>query len=150
MKSHFLNRSRVSLGGDSKACSSQRAQARPRNLDIQSILSYQLPLPGIASIIHRISGVIVFLMIPVIAWLLDSSLSSPESFLELQRCLDHFLVKLFLWGFLGALAYHLVAGIKHLVMDFGHAETLAGAMIASRVTFACAAVLFVVLGVWIW
>ncbi len=123
---------------------------RPRNIDVRSLVSYQLPLPGIASIIHRITGGITFLMIPFLVWLLSSSLASPESFARIQDCLDSFFMKLILWGVLSSLAYHLVAGVKHLVMDFGHAETLEGADLAAKVTFAVSGFLFLMLGVWIW
>ena len=58
--------------------------------------------------------------------------------------------KLVIWGVLAALIYHCVAGVKHLLMDLGIGESLQGGITAARITFAVAAVLIVLAGVWVW
>lgn len=120
---------------------------RPVNLDLTK---FHFPLPAITSILHRISGVIIFIAIAFLLWGLDASLASKESFASLQSVMDSFLAKLILWGILAALFYHFVAGIKHLIMDAGIGETLKGGQIAAKVVIAVSVVLILLAGVWIW
>lgn len=88
---------------------------RPVNLDLQTI---RFPITAIASILHRVSGVITFVAVGILLWLLGTSLSSPEGFLTAASIMDSFFVKFIMWGILTALAYHVVVGIRHLMMDF--------------------------------
>ncbi|MGH8743317.1 MAG: succinate dehydrogenase, cytochrome b556 subunit, partial [Burkholderiales bacterium] len=87
---------------------------RPKYLDL---LKIRLPLPGWVSILHRISGVALFLFIPFLLWLLQSSLVSPESFDDFRSSLAHPLVKLILIGLLWAFLHHFFAGIRYLALD---------------------------------
>ena len=120
---------------------------RPVNLDLTTI---SFPAPAIASILHRISGVVIFLALPVLLWLLHRSLASEAEFEATRQLLDAPLMKLILWGTLAALIYHLVAGIRHLLMDMGIGETLEGGRRGAFIVFAAAALLIVLAGVWIW
>ena len=92
---------------------------RPVNLDLQTI---RFPITAIASILHRVSGVITFVAVGILLWLLGTSLSSPEGFLTAASIMDSFFVKFIMWGILTALAYHVVVGIRHLMMDFGYLD----------------------------
>ena len=94
---------------------------RPVNLDLKTI---KMPLPAIVSILHRGSGVVIFVCIPLLLWMLDASLESAVSFDALKGYMDGFLATMILWGVVGALLYHMVAGIRHLTMDLGIGETL--------------------------
>lgn len=120
---------------------------RPVNLDLRTI---KLPVTAYTSILHRISGVILFLGLVVLLYGLDMSLTSEESFEELKACLTSPLAKLVIWGLLSALLYHLVAGIRHLFMDAGVGETLEGGKTGSKIVIAVAVVLIVLAGVWVW
>lgn len=120
---------------------------RPVNLDLRTI---KLPVTAYTSILHRISGVILFLGLIVLLYGLDMSLASEESFEELKACLASPLAKLVIWGLLSALLYHLVAGIRHLFMDAGVGETLEGGKAGSKIVLAVAVVLIVLAGVWVW
>ena len=120
---------------------------RPVNLDISS---YRLPLPAYASFFHRVSGILLFLGIAVLLWLLDRSLASNEGFESLRAASRGPLVKLLLWAVLSALAYHSVAGVRHLLMDVGLGESKQGGRTGSLLTFFISAVLIILLGVWIW
>ncbi len=122
----------------------------PTNIDVLSILSYYLPLPGIISILHRISGVIVFLLLPLLLWLLQASLASPESFSSLQACIQHPFTKLLLWALLSGLFFHLTAGVRHLLMDAGIGETISSAQVAAKITLVISILLIVGAGVWLW
>ena len=120
---------------------------RPVNLDLFTI---KQPLPAIASILHRISGLIVFVGIALLMYVLDKTLASEQGFTAVQSFLDGAFVKLMLWGVLSALAYHLVAGCKHLLLDMGIGETLEGARTGAKVVLGVSAVLIILLGVRIW
>jgi len=120
---------------------------RPVNLDLRTI---KLPITAYTSILHRVSGVILFLGIAILLLALDTSLSSEEGFGRVQDYLASPLAKLVIWGLLSALLYHLVAGIRHLIMDTGHGETLQGGKLGSKIVLAVSAVLIVLAGVWIW
>ncbi len=120
---------------------------RPVNLDLGTI---QLPLAAWTSITHRISGVIVFFGTGILLWVLSASLASEASFNNLGGMAASFPGKFVLWGILTALAYHLVAGCKHLVMDAGIGETKEAAPKAAKLVFIVSVVLAVVLGVWVW
>ena len=120
---------------------------RPVNLDLTK---FHFPLPAITSILHRISGVIVFVAIAFLLWGLDLSLESERSFNQLISILDSFLAKLILWGILAALAYHFVAGIKHLVMDAGYGEHLEGARLSAKIVIVASVILILLAGVWVW
>ncbi|TWH77350.1 succinate dehydrogenase subunit C [Azomonas agilis] len=126
-----------------KAVKSQR----PVNLDLRTI---KLPITAYTSILHRISGVILFVGIAVLLLALDTSLSSEEGFEQVKSYLSNPLVKLIVWGLLSALLYHLVAGVRHLIMDTGHGETLQGGILGSKIVFIVSAVLILLTGVWVW
>ena len=120
---------------------------RPVNLDLTTI---KFPIPALASISHRIAGVALFVAVPILLWMLDRSLASPESFAEMKQLLDSWFAKVVLFGILAAIAYHFVAGIKHLIMDWGIGETLEGGRRFATASFIVAAVLIVLAGVWVW
>jgi len=120
---------------------------RPVNLDLTTI---QLPITAYTSIVHRISGVLLFLGVAVMLYVLDLSLSSAEGFAQAKAFLGGSLAKLVVWGLLSALLYHMVAGVRHLVMDAGVGETLEGGKQGSKIVIAVSAVLIVLAGVWVW
>lgn len=120
---------------------------RPVNLDLRTI---KQPLPAIVSITHRISGILLFLGLPILLWMLDRSLASPEGFAELKDTLTSPLAKLIVWGLLAALLYHLVAGARHLLMDADIGESLEGGRRGAKLVFVTSAVLIILAGVWVW
>ncbi len=120
---------------------------RPVNLDISTI---KLPITAIVSILHRASGVILFAVVAILLWMLDVSLSSEAGFAELQEILTSPVFQFVLWASLAALAYHLVAGVRHLIMDVGIGESLEGGLVGAKLVMFFAVVLIVLAGVWIW
>ena len=92
---------------------------RPVNLDIGSI---KLPITSYVSILHRASGVVLFFAVALLLWMFDASLESEQSFQSLKECLSSPIAQLVIWAALAALAYHFVAGIRHLIMDLGFGE----------------------------
>jgi len=120
---------------------------RPKNLNL---LTIRFPIPAIASILHRISGFILFLLIPLILWGLHMSLASQESFDHLHEIFTTPAVKFVVWCAISAFLYHLVAGIRHLLMDIGVAEGLKSGKFSAILTIAISAILIILTGVWIW
>ena len=120
---------------------------RPVNLDLRTI---KLPITAYTSILHRISGVILFVGLAVLLYALDKSLASEEGFEQVKACMTSPLAKLVIWGLLSALLYHLVAGVRHLIMDMGIGETLEGGKLGSQIVIVISVVMIVLAGVWIW
>jgi succinate dehydrogenase / fumarate reductase cytochrome b subunit len=120
---------------------------RPVNLDIATI---KLPITAYVSILHRVSGVILFAGVAILLCMLDASLESPESFAALKEGLQNPIYQFFIWGTLAALAYHMVAGIRHLIMDMGIGESLEGGQTGAKIALVIAIALIIALGVWVW
>ena len=120
---------------------------RPVNLDIGTI---QLPVTAYVSILHRVSGVILFGAVGLFLWILDSSLSSEESFNSIKEFMNTLIVQIIIWLSLAALIYHLVAGLRHLVMDYGYGETLSGGILGAKLVLTFSAILMLMAGFWLW
>lgn len=120
---------------------------RPVNLDLTK---FHFPITAIASITHRIAGVILFFALVFLLYGLNQSLESKESFENLIALMQSPIAKFVVWGILSALAYHFVAGIKHYCMDLGLAETAEGALIAAITTLICSATLIALAAFWVY
>lgn len=120
---------------------------RPVNLDLTQ---FRFPLPALTSIVHRVTGVALFVAVAILMYLFDLSLASEEGFNTAKECLSGAFVKFIIWGTVAALLYHLVAGIKHLLMDAGIGETLEGGILGAKIVIAISVVLILLAGVWIW
>jgi succinate dehydrogenase / fumarate reductase cytochrome b subunit len=120
---------------------------RPVNLDLSSL---KFPPMAIASILHRVSGVALFLLLPFILFLLGRSLHSAESFAQVQSQLREIPWQLILWAFGAALIYHLLAGIRHIIMDMGFGESLSTARATAVFVIVLAVIAAIFLGIWIW
>jgi len=87
------------------------------NIHILQIIRYRLPAAGVVSILHRVSGAMMFLLLPFILYLFDLSITSEISFDSLKGFTSHWFVKLLIlavsWGYL----HHFCGGIRHLIMD---------------------------------
>jgi succinate dehydrogenase / fumarate reductase cytochrome b subunit len=94
---------------------SQQKKQRPKFLDLAAI---RLPLSGYASILHRVSGAGLFLMLPLLIWLLDLSLSStPERLALFERITESVVIKLILLGLIWAFLHHFCMGLRILLID---------------------------------
>ena len=120
---------------------------RPVNLDIATI---RLPITAYASITHRISGVVLAPAAFLLLWTLDMSLTSPRGFAAVSAFLANPLVKFVAWGIAVALIYHSLAGVKHLIMDFGLGESMAGGILGARIVIALTAVGALLSGAALW
>jgi len=120
---------------------------RPVNLDLQTV---SFPLTAIASILHRVSGVIMFVATGILMWFLAESLSGPSGFANVQELMGSYLAKFVFWGILTALAYHLVVGVRHIIMDMGYGEEFDSATTSARLSMIASLILSVLAGVWVW
>lgn len=121
-------------------------QKRPINLNLFTI---SFPIPAIISILHRITGVVLFLIIPFVLWLWEYSLS-PEGFNHLKLYFSYPSVKLFTLLLMIPIFFHFVAGIRHLLMDIHIGETLEEGRYSARWTFIFTIFLLILVGVWLW
>jgi len=120
-------------------------QSRPIFLDL---LSIRQPLPALISIAHRISGLLLFLSIPFFLKTWQASLANPESFRALLQ--DGLVLKFVLFFLCLAYAYHLIAGLRFLLLDLHWGVSLKSARFSSWVVL-CSSLLFAVfLGVCLW
>lgn len=113
------------------------------------MLEFSWPITAVVSIMHRVAGVGIFAGIFFLLYALDKSLVSEEGFREVLALLELPLVKLIAWLIVSAVIYHFVAGIKHLLLDLGIAETLEGSILAARTTLLLSAILILLAGIWI-
>lgn len=91
-----------------------------RNISVPQILSYRLPLAGKTSILHRVSGALLFLSLPIIVLpLLAMSLESEQSFNSISRVVGHPLCKVVLLALIWGYLHHFCAGIRYLTLDMG-------------------------------
>ena len=120
---------------------------RPKYLDLARI---RLPVPALVSILHRVSGAALFLLLPFLLYLLHASLGSPESYVRLRAIIEQPLVKLVLIGLLWAYLHHLCAGIRFLALDLHWGIELQSARRNAWAVLAVSLVLTVILGVWLW
>ena len=125
-----------------------------RNIHVSQIVSYRLPPAGIVSILHRISGALMFVLLPFMVWLFDTSLSSEVSLRALQRRVRHAasascracFVKLVVLALIWAYLHHFIAGVRHLWMDMTHSVTKQQGHSSAVVTLVSSVVLTVLLG----
>jgi len=120
---------------------------RPVNLDLTTIKMH--PAAN-ASILHRISGVIMVFAIGILLLTLSTSLSSAEGFAQIQEYLDGLFFKFIIFGCLSALTYHVLAGVRHLCMDLGHFEELDSGNLTAKLVMVLWLAISVAVGVWLW
>lgn len=123
---------------------------RPIHLNIMTI---QFPITAIISILHRISGILLFIAIGPILWLLQSSLSSHDKFCKIINFFIKNIIffKFLLWNIITILSYHIIAGIRQMLMDFGYLDQtwLIGKR-SAKIVFGLVILLFIFSGILIW
>lgn len=116
-----------------------------------NLVQIRLPLPGFVSILHRLSGAVMFLFLPLLLGLLQMSLGSQSSYANFLAVVAHPLVKLILFGLLWSFLHHLCAGIRYLLMDVNHgAASLERGRQSGVIVLVVSWVLTVVIGVRLW
>lgn len=115
---------------------------RPINLNLATI---KFPVTAISSILHRISGFILFLLIPLFLWGFALSMTQ-EGFTQLR---SSWVIGFFEWIIVSGLIYHLIAGVRHLFMDAGYFEEKISAQISAWAAIIMSIILIIVAGGWL-
>jgi succinate dehydrogenase / fumarate reductase cytochrome b subunit len=132
-----------------------QSQERPvyRNIHVTQIVGYRLPPAGIVSILHRVSGALMFLLLPFVVWLFDVSLTSEISYERFTSAfvagvgfLPGWFMKLVALALIWAYLLHFIAGVRHLWMDMTHSVSMEQGHYSALVTLGTSGVLTVALG----
>ncbi len=129
------------------------ARTRPGTMRLLDAMKYHLPLAGWVSILHRVSGALMFALLPLIVWFFDTSLSSEGSYDHFTAAFSSgigfvpgFFIKLVVLALIWAYLHHFTAGIRHLWMDMTHSVSLIQGRSSAIVTLALSILLTLVLG----
>ncbi len=129
-------------------------KARPgENMRLIEALQYRLPIAGLLSILHRVSGMLMFFLLPFIVWMFDTSVTSEVSFDGFASAfvagvgfVPGFVVKLVTLALIWAYLHHAIAGVRHIWMDATHSVSKEQGRSSAIVTFVLSIGLTVVLG----
>ena len=128
----------------------ERPVVRPRPVYL-NLIAIRQPLPAIVSILHRITGALLFVVgIPVLLWFVQRSLASPDAFDAAMRPLTSPFGKLVLLGLVWGYVYHLLAGLRHLALDLHAGIRLAPARSSAAVLLVVSVLLLIVIAVRLW
>ena len=120
---------------------------RPKNLNL---LTIRLPVPALVSIMYRVSGAFLLMLLPFLLWVLHLSLSSAESYQTAQSVLSHPIIKLICLAVTWAYLHHACAGIRHLALDAHYGLRLNYARATSRAVLIISGLLTLRMGIWLW
>ena len=131
----------------------EMTRTRPGTMRLVDAVKYRLPLAGVVSILHRASGALMFLLLPFIVWLFDTSLSSEVSYERFTAAFvvgigvaPAWLIKLVVLALIWAYLHHFIAGVRHLWMDMTHSVTKEAGRSSAVVTLVSSLVLTLALG----
>ncbi|MBA4344326.1 MAG: succinate dehydrogenase, cytochrome b556 subunit [Methylibium sp.] len=131
------------------------AKKRPvyRNIHVSQIVSYRLPPAGIVSILHRISGMLLFVLLPFVIWMFDTSVTSEISYGAFTNAfvagigfVPGWFIKLVSLGLIWGYLHHFIAGVRHLWMDATHSVSKAQGHSSAIITLASSVALTLALG----
>jgi succinate dehydrogenase / fumarate reductase, cytochrome b subunit len=109
------------------------------------------PYSALASIAHRLSGLLMAVFVPLLVWLLGCSLHSEGSFQLLQTALQHnFYIKFVAWSFLVALTYHIYSGIRHLLLDLDFFKSKSLGQKSAQTLFALVIITIFIFSLYFW
>ena len=131
----------------------EMTKQRPGTMRLVDAVGYRLPLAGVVSILHRASGLLMFLLLPFIVWLLDVSLTSEityerysSAFVAGIGVVPAFLVKLVVLALIWAFLHHFIAGVRHLWMDMTHSVSKEQGRSSAVITLVASVALTLLLG----
>ena len=120
-----------------------------KNINLSSITLYKFPITAITSILHRITGIFLVLFLPFILWFFYLSMDCEENFYYIKIMLTDSYYVIFSWFVLSVLSYHILAGVRHLIMDFGFGDSMTFAKISSIFTLIISTIIAVMWGIWL-
>lgn len=122
---------------------------RPVNLPLPSLFA-AMPVTAVASILHRLAGMVLFVGALFLCYLFDLALDDQAGFEQAKEIVAAGAGKVAIWTILAALAYHLLAGVKHLLLDFHIGDTARGGRIGAWASILLALAAAVAAGAWLW
>jgi succinate dehydrogenase / fumarate reductase cytochrome b subunit len=120
---------------------------RPKNLNL---LTIRLPINALVSILHRVTGCVLFLILPLLLIGLQWSLSSEQGFTTVKEILNSPFIKLVFFGFAWAFFHHFFAGLRHLAMDVHWATTLMKARFTSKAVLVLGVLATIAVAIKLW
>jgi len=123
------------------------ASRRPVYLNL---LKIKLPLPGLVSIMHRVSGLFLFLLLPALLYALQQTLVSEQGFAEVKTWLQWPLAKLAVLAVVWAYLHHFCMGLRYLALDFDIGVDLPQARFSAKLVLVASIAATVLIGVWLW
>jgi succinate dehydrogenase / fumarate reductase cytochrome b subunit len=120
---------------------------RPKNLNL---LTIRLPINALVSILHRVTGCVLFLILPLLLLTLQWSLSSEQSFATVKNILNSPFIKLVFFGFAWAFFHHFFAGLRHLAMDVHWMTTLMKARLTSKIVLVLGILTTILVAIKLW
>ena len=120
---------------------------RPKHLALHLI---KLPLPGFVSILHRVSGLALFLALPLLLLMLQYSMNSIATYTQLMDVLAYPFIKLMVLGLLWAFLHHFCAGLRYLAIDLHYVSSLKQARDSSKIVLIVSLLLTILIGVELW
>tara|TARA_B100001029_G_scaffold135613_1_gene114484 strand:+ start:293 stop:670 length:378 start_codon:yes stop_codon:yes gene_type:complete len=121
-----------------------------RPVNINPLTDYGWPFTAIVSITNRVLGMVLFAGVAFGLYLLDMALASEESFAQVTALMQLTLIKLAVLFFIFSLTYHLVAGVKHLLLDFHIGDTFEAAQIGSAIVVISSVIITGIIGINLW
>lgn len=115
-----------------------------------NLFKIRLPLPGVVSIMHRASGALLFLLLPLLLYVMQLSLSSEQGFATVQEWFRLPLVKLFLIGIIWGYLHHFCMGLRYLALDFDIGVDLPQARFSSKLVLGASIGATILIGAWLW
>jgi len=125
----------------------KQIKKRPKNLNLFTI---RLPVNAVVSIMHRASGMALFLILPLVLWSMQASLVSEDGYARIYSMYHHWLFKLLLIAFSWAFSHHFFAGLRHLAMDVHWMTSLQKARLSSRLVIGASVLCTAIFSVWVW
>jgi succinate dehydrogenase / fumarate reductase cytochrome b subunit len=120
------------------------------NIDLMSIKSYNFPITAISSILHRISGVVLIIAIPLAVVGMNYSLAGPSGYEGTVTFLVKGWFSVFFWLFLSSVTYHIYAGVRHMIMDMGFGESMKVAKLTSLLVIILGVFSAILWGCYLW
>jgi len=115
-----------------------------------NLMKIRFPVTAITSILHRITGVLLFIFIPFVLYILHQSVESATAFNDLMAHAPGVFWRLMVWLLLSSVIYHILAGFRHIVMDCGFAESMTAARITSWLLIVLEIGFIIATGFWVW
>ncbi|MFT4927647.1 MAG: succinate dehydrogenase / fumarate reductase cytochrome b subunit [Phenylobacterium sp.] len=123
---------------------------KQRPVNLVDFKTFDWPASAKASILHRVTGVAMFFAMAFVVWAWQESLSSQAGFNLISDLMTSFIAKFIAWGTLVVLSYHMIGGIRHMIMDLGYLEELESGNNSANFILVLWIIISLAAGAWLW